>query len=99
MFHGWYSVKQQKVGGSCHYRRANGEIVEITTVSRSKDHGTGWDDMAYVGEVEEFVDKVSDGLLDGLDKLPPEIALSKMLAIAEQMQCEEEQDKKPGRWN
>jgi hypothetical protein len=69
---GWYSVEQSKLGGVIRYKNAAGEIVEVTSVTDTMEHGMHFEDMAYVGEVVQFVERVSYGRLGGLMKPTPE---------------------------
>lgn len=55
--HAWYSPKMAARAGSCFYRVWDKptQSVEITIVCDSDQHGCGWDDMRYVGQVCEYV--------------------------------------------
>jgi hypothetical protein len=65
--HGWFSIKQSKIGGTVWYKTPDGGRVECTCVTSDKSHGTKWDDIAYVGEVTEYISRASDGSLDADD--------------------------------
>jgi len=54
-FYAWWSLKQFQAGGSVVYRRESGESVEATMITTTEDHGASWDDIVYLGQVEEFV--------------------------------------------
>lgn len=54
-FYAWWSQKQFETGGSVVYRRADGQDVEVTQVTQGEEHGTAWDDIVYLGVVEDFV--------------------------------------------
>lgn len=51
VLYGWYSAEQDKAWGHCLYRRTNGEIIRITTVSRRRRSGTRWPDVRSTGKV------------------------------------------------
>lgn len=72
-YHAWYSLKQensrrdsglsdrrgggQRCPGCLYYNRADGERVEVTMVSTSRDHGCNkeyLDDINYLGVVCEY---------------------------------------------
>ena len=52
---GWFSFKQSELTGTNFYTRLNGGEVEITCITKDGDHGCGWDDMVFVGEVLDWV--------------------------------------------
>jgi hypothetical protein len=105
--HAWFSVKQARLAGTVLYRDANGKTVEVSNITHDKDdHGTKWDDMAYLGEVVEFVGKGTPGELDGLNvdlnELSDEEALKVILKLGAilKRECEaREKEKDPKRWN
>lgn len=56
IWHGWFSQKAVSVGcGIAKYRSTNGDVVEITEVTRENKPFGKWDDYVYVGEVCECV--------------------------------------------
>ena len=62
MVHGWYSEKQKRNNNKekgekktyLYYKDMIGNIVEVTTVSNTKEHNCNFDDMIYLGEMKEF---------------------------------------------
>jgi hypothetical protein len=55
MWHAWYSEEMAKRTGTWIYRHEDGREVEITCITINQDHGTKWDDMAYLGIVTESI--------------------------------------------
>ena len=61
--HGWYSCRQFAALNSnnkttknrhLYYINEKGDSVEITMVSKTKNHGTGYNDMEYLGKLTKF---------------------------------------------
>lgn len=55
LLNAWFSKNQKECAGYCIYERANGERVEVTAVSNTKDHGCAWDDLKPVGKVTKCI--------------------------------------------
>ena len=55
VLHGWYSEKQKKlIEKEIWYFNMKGEIVVVTTVSHSMDHGCKFDDIVYMGILGKY---------------------------------------------
>jgi hypothetical protein len=65
MLHAWFSKKQietmksntliHKDGPYKVYTTKDGTLVRASMVSDTKEHGCGFDDIKYLGQVETFV--------------------------------------------
>lgn len=95
---GFYSVKQAKMSGVYLYSTDDGKEVEITHISTSMEHGTKWDDIAFVGKVVDLIRKVSNGKLDMVPKEHGPDRLNMLIAITKEA-IEEEEKQKSHRWN
>ncbi len=67
----WYSEKQAKLGGVVRYRTANGTEVDASAVARKKEDAPKWDDAIYLGEVTDFVCRLSDGEMGDMEDDSP----------------------------
>jgi hypothetical protein len=61
--HGWYSVRQSRVGGVLLYQTPDGNTVEVTSVTDDVEHHTEWDDIAYIGVVCKYLGHKTEGKL------------------------------------
>ena len=63
--HGWFSIKQKNVvkffnekvdnkRKQIFYLNMNGEKVEVTEVTRTKEYGSKFDDVIYLGILKEY---------------------------------------------
>lgn len=59
----FYSAAQAKLVGIVQYQTPDGQIVEATCISKTKDHDTGFDDIVCVGKVSQFVKRISEGTI------------------------------------
>ena len=61
VLYGWYSEKQARLSDmrptSVRYWTPSGEKVRVTCVSPTMDHGMGYDDMVFVGEVTKMAEQ------------------------------------------
>ena len=89
--HAWYSVKQARLAGTALWRRADGTTVEVSMVGRTKEHGTRWNDIAYLGEVVEPIKRASGGFLDSISECTPE-NIVKLKELCEWMANEEKRE-------
>jgi len=102
--YGWYSVRQAKLAGTVIFRTPDGKEVECSMTSSSKEHGTGWDDIALIGEVVEYVRRGQESEIPVLLADDPNPAkwsdwMTKMQRLIERERRETERMKDPGRWN
>ena len=51
-----------------YYKDYEDNIVEITFVSKKKDHTLKWDDIVFVGELKEFYKGTREPIKNGLKK-------------------------------
>lgn len=59
--YGWFSSKSKAVGNTTHiYLDKSGVQVEVTCVSRTSNHGSGWDDIVSVGQVCQWVKSIKN---------------------------------------
>ena len=69
VLYGWYSEKQACISNmrptSVRYWTPSGEKVWVTCVSPTMDHGMGYDDMVFVGEVTKMAEQY--GMPSGSD--------------------------------
>ncbi len=77
----WYSEKQAKLGGVVRYRTANGSTVDASGVARSMTGAPQWDDVVFLGEVTDFVCRVSEGEMGDMEDDSPEEFLRKIQII------------------
>ena len=55
VIHGWYSAKQKElIQQDTYYYNMKDEIVAVTTVANSMDHGCKFDDMVYMGTLKKY---------------------------------------------
>ena len=55
VMHGWYSVTQKNyIQKDIYYYNMNDEVVQVTVVANSMDHGCRYDDMVYMGRLKKF---------------------------------------------
>jgi hypothetical protein len=60
--YGWYSPKQAKRGGRVLYSLPDSPSTQIVThITRTPDHGTEFDDIRFLGEVGEFIERLDWG--------------------------------------
>lgn len=53
---GWYSAKMESRYGAVIYALAgSGQEVRATIATQSKTHNTRWDDIEFIGVVDEYV--------------------------------------------
>lgn len=52
ILHAWYSEKQEKMYGTFVYKKKDGTLINATSVTETKDHGSIWDDIKYIGTVD-----------------------------------------------
>lgn len=73
--HAWYSQKQSLTCGVVIYANAEGRLIQATSITNDQDHHTGWDDIQYMGEVETFVERLSNGSTVSaiLNKIKPSV--------------------------
>ena len=56
--YGWFSATSKARGNPTHiYLDESGARVEVTCVTRTTNHGSGWDDIVYVGKVYKYVER------------------------------------------
>lgn len=77
----WFSEKQSKLGGVVRYRTVNGSTVDASAVAKTADAIPQWDDVIYLGEVTEFVERLSDGEMSDMENDSPEEFLRKVRII------------------
>ena len=77
----WFSEKQAKLGGVVRYRTANGSTVEASAVAKTKAGAPKWDDVVYLGEVTDFVCRISEGEMGSMEDDSPEEFLRKIQII------------------
>jgi hypothetical protein len=53
--YGWFSAEQAALGGTVIYLGVNGKEYELSCVSASIAHGSGWRDLKFVAEVVRFL--------------------------------------------
>ena len=56
--HAWYSAKMAELRGTYLYQSKSDPSVTIEAAivnASPTEHGTGWDDMVYLGEVGKFI--------------------------------------------
>ncbi len=94
--HGWYSPRQAKMVGSWSWKRENGEVITVSAVSPTATYECKWDDIVYLGEVIEVVEKLTEGILDYARRLPPDQLAEFMTPILER---EKEYRTNGKRWN
>jgi hypothetical protein len=59
--YGWFSSKSKALGNKTHiYLDKAGAQVEVTCVSRTSNHGSGWDDIVNVGQVCQWVKSIKN---------------------------------------
>ena len=76
-YYGWYSPKMKidKLNRNMlrlnddytqcnyiYYKDYNNNIVEVTYVSKEKEHNLKWDDLVFVGELKEFYKSTSKSI-------------------------------------
>ena len=79
--HAFYSAKQAKLCGVVRYRTADGRILEASNVCQTMDTKSNWDDLVYLGEVVEFVDRLGHGEMGDMHDLEPVEFLRRMRII------------------
>ena len=65
MLHAWFSDKQARLLKDCDdlqkhgvykvYAKEDGKEVRATMVTNTKQHGCGFNDMKYLGQVDKFL--------------------------------------------
>ena len=66
-YYGWYSQKMKNIQNDnidfkstlnnnkyIYYKDYNNNIIEITFVTKKKEHNLKWDDIVFIGELKEF---------------------------------------------
>ena len=66
-YYGWYSQKMKNIQNDnidfkstlnnnkyIYYKDYNNNIIEITFVTKKKEHTLKWDDIVFIGELKEF---------------------------------------------
>jgi hypothetical protein len=102
--HAWYSVRQAALCGTVFYRTLDGKEVECSMVSDTEDHRSGWEDIAYIGQVRECIRRGAEGDMpdpdfDYKDGLASRNWMSKMQSLIEREQRAAEVARDPKRWN
>lgn len=77
----WFSQKQAKLGGVVRYRTANGSTVDASAVAKTKAGAPNWDDVIYLGEVTDYVCRLSEGEMGDMEDDSPEEFLRKVQII------------------
>ena len=54
-YYGWFSAKSASTQKKHIYSDKSGKQVVVTCVSRTVDHGCGWDDIVSVGKVYKYL--------------------------------------------
>ena len=55
VIHGWYSEKQKEITHKeIYYYNMKDQVVVVTTVANSMDHGCKFDDMVYMGRLKTY---------------------------------------------
>jgi hypothetical protein len=59
--YGWFSPESKARGNNTHiYLNESGDRVEVTCVTRTADHGTGWDDIITMVNVYKYVETINN---------------------------------------
>ena len=59
--YGWFSATSKARGNPTHiYLDESGTRVEVTCVTRTTNHGSGWDDIVNVGKVYKYVESINN---------------------------------------
>jgi hypothetical protein len=63
--YGWFSAKSKADGVKTHiYLDESDNRVEVSCVSRTTNHGSGWDDIISVGKVYKYVESINNDRID-----------------------------------
>ena len=95
ILHAWYSATMARISGTYLYENAQGETIEATTLTKTKECPCAWDDTVYLGEVVKFINRGSEGELDK-DRVDLVMDVKKIFEFFDR---EEERAKDPNRWN
>ena len=64
-FDGWFSANSKALGHSTHiYLDESDNRVEVSCVSPTTNHGSGWDDIVNVGKVYKYVESIKNDRID-----------------------------------
>lgn len=91
MSYAWYSEHQDMLSGHCLYKTIDSLIIKVTEITSFKEikPRSKWNDLIYLGEVNECV-KSNKQLIKGLDNsIPIENQMNKIYEIAAEMQRKE----------
>lgn len=93
--HAWFSARQAQLFGVVLWKDVQGEILETTIITRTKENICKWDDIVYLGEVVEYVGRKAEGECPSLEDASPE-DIEKWEQIIER---EKRTNNDPHRWN
>lgn len=66
-FDGWFSANSKALGVKTYiYLDDSDNRVEVSCVSRTTNHGSGWDDIVNVGKVYKYVESINNDKIDSL---------------------------------
>ena len=58
--YGWFSPTSKAAGNPIHiYLDESGARVEVTCVTQTTNHGSGWNDLVNVGKVYKYVESIN----------------------------------------
>ena len=87
MSYAWYSEHQDKFSGHCLYKTLDNLIIKVTEITSFKETKplSRWNDLIYLGEVNECI-KVNKQSIKGIDSsIPIENQMGKLFEIANDM--------------